>query len=93
VSRTIVSDVFFMWVSEETLAVALRTVRAVDDMLVADSARRLEALLAGAAADPAEKERLLRDETARFNVGSVIRNFSDPTLVVQFPAFGPAFRP
>jgi len=82
--RTIVSDILFMWPSENSLLVTARSFRTVDDMPVADSASRLDRLLASATADSAEKERLLRDESARFNVGSVIRNFGDPTLVLQF---------
>jgi hypothetical protein len=83
-SRSLVSHVFLMWVSDGPLLIMARNVRTVDDKVVADSAQRLERLLSSASADPSAKQRLVRDETARFNIGSIIRNFSDPTLVVQF---------
>ncbi len=83
-TRRLVSNVLFMWVSDGLLLITARNVRTVDGKVVTDSAQRLEQLLSSAAADPSVKQRLLRDETARFNVGSTIRNFSDPTLVVQF---------
>jgi hypothetical protein len=37
--------------------------------------------------------RRLRDEGARFNIGQVVRNFSDPTLALQFldPVYQPRF--
>lgn len=82
--RSLVSNVLFMWESDGPLLMMVRTVRTVDDKVVADSTQRLERLLSSTNADPAVKRRLLRDESARFNVGSMIRNFSDPTLVVQF---------
>lgn len=70
-----------------------RNVRTVDDKVVTDSAQRLEQLLSSATADRSVKQRLLRNETARFNVGSIVRNFSDPTLVAQFvhPRLQPRF--
>jgi hypothetical protein len=83
-NRNLVSNLFFMWVPDGLLLITARNVRTVDNEVVTDSVQRLERLLSNAGAEPSVKQRLLRDETTRFNVGGIFRNFSDPTLVVQF---------
>jgi hypothetical protein len=67
-------------------------VRRVDGQEVRDSATRLERLLADDG-DGTAKVRRLRNEGARFNIGSVGPNFTDPVLALQFlaPAMQPRF--
>ena len=82
--RVIESEILFIWLQEEESWLTARNVRIVDDSPVRDSESRLELLLAAPADDWVARVRRLRDESARFNLGSVERNFSDPTMVVQF---------
>lgn len=83
--RVIESEVLFVWLQEEESWLTARNVRTVDHSPVRDSESRIERLLAAAAPeDLVARARRLRDESARFNLGPVERNFNDPTMVVQF---------
>lgn len=82
--RVIESEVLFVWLPEEESWLTARNVRVVDDSPVRDSEFRLERLMAAPAGDLVARARRLRDESARFNLGPVERNFNDPTMVVQF---------
>jgi len=44
----------------------------------------LERALAETAANRLTRLRRLRDEGARFNIGQIVRNFSDPSVALQF---------
>lgn len=82
--RDIRSEMLFLGLPDERTWLTLRSVRRVDGREVADSGQRLERILA--VAGPARDARLrqLLDESSRFNLGNIARNFSDPTLVLQF---------
>ena len=82
--RTIESETLFLWLPEETSWLMVRNAHAVDGLPVPDSETRLERVLAERSGDWVARVRRLRDEGARFNLGPIQRNFSDPTMVVQF---------
>jgi hypothetical protein len=82
--RTIESETLFVWLPDEGSWLTARNVHTVDGLPVQDSETRLERLLADMSGDWVARVRRLRDEGARFNLGSIQRNFSDPTMVVQF---------
>ena len=82
--RIIESDTLFVRLPEEQSWLTARNVRRVDDLVVLDSETRLERLLADTTEDWVARVRRLRDEGARFNLGKIQRNFSDPTMVMQF---------
>ena len=82
--RTIESEILFVWLPEEESWLTARNAQSVDGLLVRDSETRLERLLRDPSEDWFARVRRLRDEGARFNLGPIRRNFSDPTMVVQF---------
>jgi hypothetical protein len=81
--RRIQSEVLLVWLPSERSWLTARNVRRVDGKPVADSARRLDQLLAEPTTDWPARVRQLRDEGARFNIGRLERNFSDPNTVLQ----------
>ena len=81
--RRIQSEVLLVWLPSERSWLTARNVRRVDGKAVADSARRLELLLTAPVLDWPARVRQLRDEGARFNIGRLDRNFSDPNTVLQ----------
>jgi hypothetical protein len=74
----------FLGFAAERTWLTIRRVQRVDGRDVADSGLRLEQLLGQAAPTRQARLRQLLDESARFNLGNIARNFSDPTLVFQF---------
>jgi hypothetical protein len=81
--RRIQSEVLLVWLPSERSWLTARNVRRVDGKPIADSGRRLDQLLAEPATDWPARVRQLRDEGARFNIGRLERNFSDPNTVLQ----------
>ena len=81
--RRIQSEVLLVWLPSERSWLTARNVRRVDGKPIADSARRLDQLLSEPATDWPARVRQLRDEGARFNIGRLERNFSDPNTVLQ----------
>jgi hypothetical protein len=67
----------------ERLWLSIRTVLKVDGDRTDDSRAPLAAALADASRARVSQLRRLRDEGARFNIGSIERNFADPMLGVQ----------
>jgi hypothetical protein len=92
--RIIESETLFLRVPEEQSWLMVRNVRRVDGRTVPDSDGRLDRLLADTSGDWLARVRRLRDEGARFDLGKIRRNFSDPTMVLQFvnPAAQRRFR-
>jgi hypothetical protein len=88
--RDIRSEMAFMWLPGERSWITARSVIAVDGKAVPDSRERLERILAGDGAERLTRLRALLDESARFNLGQIRRNFSDATLALQF--LDPAYR-
>jgi hypothetical protein len=91
--RTLHSELLFMWMPEAQEWLMVRTVLLVNGAPVAESRDRLERALAETDPDRLTRLRRLRDEGARFNIGQIVRNFSDPTLALQFldPVYQPRF--
>ena len=83
-SRLLLSEVLFVWLAEERSWLTARIVHQADGKQIADSKTRLERLMADTSTTWATRVRRLRDEGARFNIGRLERNFSDPTMVLQF---------
>lgn len=71
-----------------------RDVVAVDDRPVADREDRLAQLFADTRADHAAQLRRIADDSARYNLGAIVRNINVPTfpLIVVHPARRDRFR-
>jgi hypothetical protein len=69
-----------------------RDVIEVDGRRIGDRKNRLQTLFRNGSPDPAEARRIA-DESARFNLGPVRRNFNDPTAALFFlmPSLLPRF--
>jgi hypothetical protein len=92
-TRRTTSEMSFMWVPDGTAWISVRNVLRVDNQTVADSRARIDAAIADQQTGRASQLRRLRDEGARFNIGQIGRNFSDPMLGLQVmdPAFQSRF--
>jgi hypothetical protein len=91
--RTMQSEMLFLWMPQERDWLAVRNVLTVDRKPVPDSRARLDQWLAASTPGAMGRLRNLRDESARFNIGRLIRNLSDPTLALKVvdPAYQPRF--
>jgi len=92
-SRKLTSEMSFMWMPNEMLWITIRNVLRLDGAPVPDSRQRIEAAIDDQNAGRVSQLRRLRDEGARFNIGRISRNFSDPMLGLQVvePGFQPRF--
>jgi len=84
--RVTQSEMVFVWLPHEQLWLATRNVRSIDGEPVVGSDGALSAAMAPTADERARRLRRLRNEGARINIGPIGRNFSDPTLPLQFLA-------
>jgi hypothetical protein len=82
--RTIESEMLFLWLSGERAWLAVRNVLTVDGGAVDGSQQRLDRLLASTAPIGLARLRQLRNESARFNIGTIRRNFNDPMSPLRF---------
>lgn len=84
--RRLQSEMLFLWVSQDTLWLGARNVRSVNGRRVPDSIKRIDEVLSATDTPLTRvaKARLLRDHSARFNIGEIQRNFNEPTLALQF---------
>jgi hypothetical protein len=91
--RVMQSEMLFLWMPDEREWLAVRNVLSVDRKPVPDSRARLEQWLANSTPGAMGRLRNLRDEGARFNIGRLIRNTSDPTLALKVvdPAYQARF--
>jgi hypothetical protein len=91
--RAMQSEMLFLWLPEEREWLAVRNVLSVDRKAVPDSRARLEQWLANSTPGAMGRLRNLRDEGARFNIGRLGRNLSDPTLALKVvdPAYQSRF--
>ena len=92
---TIRSEMLFLWLPQERRWLAVRqvaTVRQGDKLprTVTDSGARLERLLQSPTSDVSMLSRIA-DDSARYNIGGVHRNYNTPTLALQL--LDPAHRP
>jgi len=92
-SRKLESEMSFIWMADYRLWLSIRMVLRVDGDRVDDSRARLAAALADTTRARVPQLQRLRDEGARFDIGSVERNFSDPMLGLQIASrvFQPRF--
>jgi hypothetical protein len=83
-SRAIRSEMLFMSLSRQGAWLSVRNVLTVDGRLIADSKGRLDRILASPGFDYLLQLRLLKAESARYDVGQVWRTTGDPTLAFRF---------
>lgn len=81
--RVLTSEMLFLWLADERAWLAVRNVLTVDGRQVGDSDARLDRLLSGTAPIGVGRLRRLRNEGARFNIGSIGRNFNEPMLPLR----------
>lgn len=79
-TRLLLSDIFFVGADDSGRAMTVRTVRRVDGKQTPLAAGDVERALSLPAARRVEQLKALADAGARFNLGSLRRNFNDPTL-------------
>jgi hypothetical protein len=86
------SEVFFVGIDDRRTWLTVRNVLTVNGRSVAQSSDSVIDLLIARGSTARLRE--LADASARYNIGSVHRNFNDPTLALMFlaPASQPRFR-
>jgi len=82
--RKIASEMMFLWLSGEKSWLSVRNVVSVDGSAIGNSRKRLDRLLSASAPVGVAHLRRMRDEGARFNIGTIRRNFNDPMFPLQF---------
>jgi hypothetical protein len=87
-ARQLVSEVFFFGGDERGGAMTVRSVISVDGKEQAPAARAIADALALPASDRFTKLKALADAGARYNLGSLRRNFNDPTLALMLASQG-----
>jgi hypothetical protein len=83
-TRKISSEMMFLWLVHERSWLSVRNVVSVDGDPIKDSQKRLDRLLSAAAPIGIAHLRQLRNEGARYNIGTIRRNFNDPMFPLQF---------
>jgi hypothetical protein len=83
-SRKITSEMMFLWLTGEKSWLSVRNVVSVDGSVIRNSRQRLDRLLSASAPVGVAHLRRMRDEGARFNIGTIRRNFNDPMYPLQF---------
>ena len=81
--RLLMSDYGLIQVQGDTEWLGFREVLSVDGKPVTDSARRLAELLAKPSLQALQQARLIAEESARYNIGPVVRTINDPALVLE----------
>jgi hypothetical protein len=91
-TRTLVSEYALVRVNDDWMG--LRDVFEVDGAAVRDRQDRLVTLLLGRSSDRLLQGREIADESARYNLGPIRRNFNTPTAALFFlqPESQPRFR-
>jgi len=82
--RHLQSEVFFVRIDESSAWMMVRNVLTVDGRAVPGARDRIMAALADRSPGRTARLRALADEGARYNIGRLQRNFSDPILAVTF---------
>jgi hypothetical protein len=77
------AEVVFLWLPHEQLWLTARNVRTLNGKNVAGSETAVQEALADDGGRVA-RLRQLRAQSARYNIGPMLRNFNDPTLTLQF---------
>lgn len=81
--RRLESELFFAWLPQDTTWISVRDVMAVDGRARPPGERRLATLAARGSVSVLELRELAR-ENGRFNIGSIVRTFNEPTLPLLF---------
>ncbi len=81
--RTLESELYFAWLPKDGTWIAVRDVMAVDGKARPAGDRRLAALAARGSVSVLELRELAR-ENGRFNIGTIVRTFNEPTLALLF---------
>ena len=93
-TRELTSEVFFFGHTSNVGALTVRNVLRVDGRRVRNSAQAIEQALALPGEQRVGKLRALADAGARYNLGTLQRNFNEPTLAMMFGSaeFQPRFK-
>lgn len=83
-TRDLRSDILMVWVPRDEHWTLFRDVYEVNDREVRDRQKRLERLFLESPDTAADQAKKIADESARFNLGSVRRNFNLPTMALVF---------
>jgi len=81
--RLLVSDYGLIQVAGDSEWLGFREVLSVDGKPITDSARRLAELLAKPSAHTLQQARLIAEESARYNIGPIVRTINDPAVVLE----------
>lgn len=81
--RTLESELFFAWLPQDATWISVRDVLTVDGQSRPIAERRLPRLQAQASVSLPELRDLAR-ENGRFNLGTIVRTFNEPTLALLF---------
>jgi hypothetical protein len=83
-NRRTQSEMLFFWMPDAGTWLTVRNVQTADGRTVVDSQNRLQRVLGDNDAERLTRLRRLLDESARFNLGAIVRNFNYPTLVLSY---------
>lgn len=81
--RTLESELFFAWLEQDRTWITVRDVTSVDGKVRPPSERRLTSLATRGNVSLLELRDLAR-ENGRFNIGTIVRTFNEPTLALLF---------
>ena len=81
--RSLESELFLAWIPHDASWIAVRDVISVDGVPRPAGDRRLQSVLSGATVSSV-RLRQLATENGRFNVGTIVHSFNEPTLALLF---------
>ena len=81
--RLLVSEYGLIQVPGDSEWLGFREVLAVDGKPVTDSARRLTELLAKPSPHALQQAKRIAEESARYNIGPIVRTINDPAIVLE----------
>jgi len=81
--RQLDSELLFVWLPQARSWITVRDVMAIDGKPRPAGDRKLQALLGGPAVS-VDQLKALAAENGRFNIGRIVRTFSEPTLALLF---------
>jgi len=92
--RRLLSEFLFVYVPANGTWLGFRDVGEVDGKRIRNRKDRLESLLMQKSSTSIADLKRLADESARFNIGPIFRNFNEPTLglLISDPRYAPRFR-
>jgi hypothetical protein len=85
-TREMQSDIFFVGTGDDSGAMTVRSVRRVDGRSLPDASLGIDQALALPPSRRLERLKALADLGARYNLGTLQRNFNDPTLPLMLAA-------